>query len=183
ESLTGWVILNGQTIGSATSGASQRANSDTQNLFVYLWTNCASPSSNNHCTVVGGLGASALADFQANKKLTLPDLRDRDLAGRDCMGNTCAGGLLTSNILSGGSDTPDTAAAWGGVANQQTSVTLSQANLPNLNFPVSGIALNNGAVSATSNISVGTGSDAPSINGIMVSNTSAATNISLTGSS
>src|SRR6185437_5878883 len=27
ESLTGWVILNGQPIGSATSGASQRANS------------------------------------------------------------------------------------------------------------------------------------------------------------
>jgi hypothetical protein len=34
EVVTGWVKLNATTIGSATSGATQRANSDTQNLFV-----------------------------------------------------------------------------------------------------------------------------------------------------
>src|SRR5262245_12583154 len=45
ESLAGWVKMNGQTIGSATSGASGRANADTQSLFVYLWTNCT----NAHC--------------------------------------------------------------------------------------------------------------------------------------
>lgn len=154
ETLTGWVILNGQTIGSATSGASQRANADTQNLFVYLWQNCASPSSNNHCTVVGGLGSSALSDFNANKQIMLPDMRDRDVVGRDCMGNICAGGILSTNIASGHGDGPDTAAAWGGLANQTASTTIAQANLPNVNFNVSGISLTNGTVAATANISV-----------------------------
>ena len=141
EILTGWVILNGQTVGSASSGATQRANADTQNLFVYLWTNCATPSSNNHCTVSGGLGANALADFSANKQITLPDMRDSDLVGRDCMGNTCLGGLLASNILSGHGDGVDTPAAWGGLANQTAVTSIAQANLPNVNFTVSGITL------------------------------------------
>src|SRR5947209_1077437 len=35
--LTGFVRLNARTIGSATSGASERANADTQALFEYLW--------------------------------------------------------------------------------------------------------------------------------------------------
>jgi hypothetical protein len=141
EILTGFVRLNGNTIGSASSGASERANADTQNLFVYLWTNCATPSSNNHCAVSGGLGATALADFQANKQITLPDMRDAALVGRDCMGNTCLGGLLSSNILSGHGDGVDTAAAWGGLANQTASTTIAQTNLPNVNFNVSGISL------------------------------------------
>src|SRR5262249_807602 len=38
-SITGWVKANGLTIGSATSGATGRANADTQALYVYLWTN------------------------------------------------------------------------------------------------------------------------------------------------
>jgi len=128
ETLSGWVFLNGQTIGSATSGATGRANADTQNLFVYLWTNC----SNAHCPVVGGRGSSAIADFQANKQITLLDLRDRMPVGRDCMGNTCAGGLLASNISSGGGDGIDTPAATGGAAN----ISIAQTNLPNVNFNV-----------------------------------------------
>src|SRR3974377_1489641 len=40
EVLAGWVTLNGTTIGSATSGGTQRANADTQALFQYLWANC-----------------------------------------------------------------------------------------------------------------------------------------------
>ena len=67
ETLTGWVKANGQTIGSASSGATQRANADTQNLFVYLWSNF----SNAKCPVSGGRGATALADFQANKTIRL----------------------------------------------------------------------------------------------------------------
>lgn len=143
ESLTGWVVLNGQTIGSATSGASGRANADTQNLFVYLWTNCASPSSNNHCAVIGGLGSSALADFNANKQITLPDMRDSIPVGRDCMGNTCLAGILSSNIASGHGDGPDTPAAWGGLANQTTTTTLNIGNLPSFTSTNSGISLSN----------------------------------------
>jgi hypothetical protein len=137
EILTGWVILNGQTIGNPGSGATQRANTDTQNLFVYLWTNCAQPSSNNHCQVVGGIGSSALADYTAGKQITLPDMRDKQPVGRDCMGNICAGNLLALNVTSGNGDGVDTPGATGGVANQ----TIAQANFPNVNFSVSGISV------------------------------------------
>ena len=130
ESLSGWVILNGQTIGSPTSGASGLASATTQNLFIYLWTNCP----NAHCPVTpGGRGLTALADFQANKQLQLMDMRDSMLVGRDCMGNSCRNGILLSNIASGGGDTADTPGAFGGVANQPITLT----NLPNLSLPVS----------------------------------------------
>jgi hypothetical protein len=36
--LSGFVRANGRTIGSATSGATERANSDAQALFEYLWS-------------------------------------------------------------------------------------------------------------------------------------------------
>jgi hypothetical protein len=112
EFVSGWVKLNGQTIGSATSGASGRANSDTQNLFVYLWTNCT----NAHCPVGGGRGATALADFAANKQLTLPDWRARIPVGLDDMGNTPAGILQAKNVTSGGGDGVTTPGATGGEA-------------------------------------------------------------------
>jgi hypothetical protein len=130
EVLAGWVVLNGQTIGSATSGASGFASSTAQALFIYLWTNCP----NAHCPVTpSGRGASALADFSAGKVLQLPDMRDSVMVGRDCMGNTCLGGILLSNITSGGTDTADTPQAFGGVANR----TITLTNLPNLSLPVS----------------------------------------------
>lgn len=118
ETLTGWVKLNSQTIGSAGSGATGRANADTQNLFVYLWTNCT----NAHCPVGGGRGASGLADFQANKQITLPDFRGRAPAGLDDMGASAAGRIASSNVTSGGGDTQTTPAATGGEANHPLTV-------------------------------------------------------------
>jgi hypothetical protein len=111
ETLTGWVRLNSQTIGSPTSGATGRANNDTQNLFVYLWTNYP----NTKCPVSGGRGVSGLADFQANKTIGLPDWRGRGPSGVDDMGNAPAGLLQTLNITSPG-DTVTTPAAYGGQA-------------------------------------------------------------------
>jgi len=113
EVITGWVKINGQTIGSAGSGATGRANADTQNLFVYLWANCT----NAHCPVSGGRGGTALADFNANKQLTLPDWRGRIPVGLDDMGATAAGRIAASNVTSGGGDTPTTPMATGGEAN------------------------------------------------------------------
>jgi len=130
ETVTGWVKLNGTTIGNATSGATGRANADTQNLFVYFWTNCT----NGHCPVSGGRGASALADYSASKTLQVPDMRDRMLAGRDCMDTTCAAGLLASNISSGGGDGVDTPGAFGGGAN----TPITQTYLPNVAVPLTG---------------------------------------------
>lgn len=94
---TGWALCNGTTIGSATSGATQRANADCQALFYLLWAVTS-------LTVSGGRGASAAADWSANKTITTPDLRGRGIAGLDGMGTTAAG-RLTSATISGGADT------------------------------------------------------------------------------
>jgi microcystin-dependent protein len=88
--ITGWVRMNGRTIGSATSGATERANSDVQALFSYLWNTDA------NLAVSGGRGANASADWAANKTVALPDNRGRTLAGLDDMGNTAAGRLTSS---------------------------------------------------------------------------------------
>lgn len=85
--LAGWVRANGRTIGSATSGASERANADAQTLFEYLWDTDANLS------VSTGRGASANADWVANKNIALPDWRGRAIAGADDMGNSPAGRL------------------------------------------------------------------------------------------
>ena len=122
ESLTGWVKCNAQTIGNASSGASQRANSDTQSLFVYLWSNFT----NAHCPVSGGRGSTALSDFSTNKTIQLPDWRARVLSGLDDMGNSAAGIILASNVTSSG-DGPTTPAATGGESNH----TLALAEAPN----------------------------------------------------
>lgn len=119
ETLTGWVKMNGLTIGNATSGATQRANADTQNLFTYLWQNFT----NAHCAVTGGRGVSALADFTAGKTIALPDWRSRGPMGLDDMGNSAAGIIQSGNVTSGGGDGPTTPAAWGGEANHTLALT------------------------------------------------------------
>lgn len=93
--LSGFVRCNGRTIGSATSGATERANADTQALFVHFW------GVDSSLAVSGGRGASGAADFAANKTLTLPDCRGRVVAGLDDMGNSAAG-RLTSSYFGGG---------------------------------------------------------------------------------
>jgi hypothetical protein len=126
ETLTGWVKANALTIGSATSGASERANADTQALFTYLWTNFP----NSKCPVVGGRGATAAADFSASKQITVPDWRGRGPAGLDDMGGAAAGRLLNSNVTSGGGDVVTTPAATGGEANH----TLALVEAPSGQF-------------------------------------------------
>lgn len=120
--LSGWVRENGRTIGSATSGATERANSDTQALYTAIWNGCA----DSQCPVTGGRGASASADFSNNKPISLPDARSRAIVGLDDMGNSAAGRI-----------TGNTTVASGGGAQ---SYTIAQANLPAvaLNLTASG---------------------------------------------
>jgi len=120
---TGWVRQNALTIGSATSGASERANTDCQNLFSFLWQNYP----NAKCPVVGGRGASAGADWTANKQITLPDMRGRGVAGVDGMGNVRANVIPDTNVTSAG-DTGDTGAASGGEANHVLLLTEAPAH-------------------------------------------------------
>ena len=88
--VTGFVRCNGRTIGSATSGATERANADTSALYSFLWNGDA------NLVVSTGRGASAAADFAANKTIALPDFRGRVLAGLDDMGSSAAGRLTAT---------------------------------------------------------------------------------------
>jgi len=72
----GWVMMDDGAIGDASSGASTRANADTESLFTLLWNNVA----DSHCAVSGGRGASAAADFAAHKTIALPKGLGRALA-------------------------------------------------------------------------------------------------------
>jgi microcystin-dependent protein len=113
--LSGFVRSNGRTIGSASSGASERANADCEDLFVHLWTEDANLS------VSTGRGASAAADWAANKTIALPDYRGRALVALDDMGNSAAG-RLTSTYFG-------TAATALGAAGGSESHTLTTAQL------------------------------------------------------
>lgn len=135
DTLSGWVKANGLTIGSATSGATGRANADTQSLYVYLWTICANATANRHCPVLGGIGASAAADFAANKQITVFDMRASIPVGLDDMGASPAGRLLSSNVTSGGGDGPTTPNATGGEANHVLTVAELAAHAHTLTDP------------------------------------------------
>jgi microcystin-dependent protein len=73
---TGWVFFDDGTIGSASSGASTRANADTEALFTLLWNF----TSDANCAVSSGRGVSAASDFAANKTIALPKVLGRALA-------------------------------------------------------------------------------------------------------
>lgn len=100
-SRSGWVRGNGRTIGSASSGASERANNDCQALFEFNWNTY----SDTRCPVVGGRGASATADWAANKQITLIDARFIIPVGLDDMGNTAAGRAANVPVVSGDATT------------------------------------------------------------------------------
>ncbi|XUM21073.1 hypothetical protein ACRAVF_27305 [Bradyrhizobium oligotrophicum S58] len=113
---SGFVRSNGLTIGNATSGATERANADTQALFIYLY------NADGSLVVTGGRSGNALNDFNASKQIALPDLRGRALAGVDDMGGGDAN-RLTSGALAPGRFTL-------GYAGGESGHTLTQAELP-----------------------------------------------------
>lgn len=89
ESIPGWVVANGQTVGNGASGATGLAAAVAANLFAWLWTNFP----NTLCPVAGGRGASPAADFAANKTIQLLDWRGRGFMGTDGMNNGTSGRL------------------------------------------------------------------------------------------
>lgn len=118
--LTGWVRLNGRTIGSPTSGATERANADVQALFQYLW------AADTTLVVVGGRGGSSIADWNANKQLTLPTAQNRALAGLGDMGNTDAALFAGTPFTAGNSTTLGSRLGIG------TPLALARSDLPNV---------------------------------------------------
>lgn len=99
---SGYVRANARTIGSALSGASERANADCEALFLLLWGRY----SDTICPVIGGRGVSAAADWTAGKQLTLPDWRGRQFIAIDTMGNTSANRLANVAFDIGDASTP-----------------------------------------------------------------------------
>jgi hypothetical protein len=80
---SGWVAGTGATIGSAASGATGRANADTQTLFVLWWNdfdNTVLPIQDS-AGVATTRGLTALDDFNANKRLPTFDMRDDFVRG------------------------------------------------------------------------------------------------------
>jgi hypothetical protein len=125
--VTGFVRMNGRTIGSATSGATERANADTAALYDFLWQNLG----DFVCPVAGGRGVSSAADFAANKPMGLPDMRGKAPFGLDDMGNTAAN-IVPSGVVTAGS--PIGVGSYGGVI----SHSISRAELPAISLSVTG---------------------------------------------
>lgn len=94
----GWVLAAGGTIGNASSGGTERAHADTQPLYIGWHKGTASQNalypiqdssgSSSTRTTGGTADENALADYNANKRLPLPDLSGRGFSGLDNMSGT-----------------------------------------------------------------------------------------------
>jgi microcystin-dependent protein len=94
-----WV--DGKTIGDESSGATALASADAIGLFTVLW-NAANVTGSqirlySSTGSVIAKGASAIEDFEAHKRLSLPDKRGRVAIGKDNMGGTSANIVNNSN--------------------------------------------------------------------------------------
>lgn len=144
--LSGWVRANGRTIGSATSGATERANADCEDLFLFLWNNLA----NGQAAVSSGRGATAAADFAANKTIAVPDLRCSTPMGVADMGSSTATGYASAPFAHGAAITAGSLVG----ANTQT---LTTGQLPSHTHPFS--ATSGGGAAHTHSIGGATSSD------------------------
>lgn len=108
---SGWVPMNGGTLGNVGSGATLRANADAEALYAFLFDNV----SDAFATVSGGRGVSATADFAANKTIIVPTMQGYINGGLDDMGGTVANRLQRSTTISttNGSPTATVASAAG----------------------------------------------------------------------
>ena len=104
----GWILMNDGSIGNAGSGATNRANQDTFQLYKTVYDAVV----NTWAPVSGGRTGSATNDFIAGKTLTLPRALGRALA------ESGAGAGLTATALG----------QWSGA--EAYATTLVAANLP-----------------------------------------------------
>jgi hypothetical protein len=87
---------DGKTIGDSFSGASARANDDAQSLFIVLWE-ASGLQVYESSGVLSGRGVSAIADWNAHKRLSLPKINGRTLIGCDNLGGTNVNVVLNAN--------------------------------------------------------------------------------------
>jgi hypothetical protein len=103
----GFVTMNALTIGNASSNAGY-ASADALFLFVANWLGF----SNTQCPILtsGGApttrGANAVADFNANRQLTLPNGKGLSLIGVDTMGGSASSFLTGVPVTIGNATAP-----------------------------------------------------------------------------
>ncbi len=117
---TGWIFFTG-SIGSATSGATTRANADTEALYTLFWNNF----SDTLCPVATGRGANAAADFAANKALTMLDGRGNTFVVAENMGGSNRGNLGSNSSTGGFTGTASLGQSAGQKAHVQTTGELA----------------------------------------------------------
>lgn len=200
---TGYVFSAGKTIGDGSSGATERANADTVDLFTLLWN-----SYTNTELVIqdsGGTpttrGASASNDYAAHKRLPTPDSRGRVRATMDDLGGTAANRLTTAGSgvdgatlgAAGGTEThtlttPELPIHTHAPTDPGHTHTFTGVAHPHT-FPASGFAPVQGgtgsnsytstATTATSSTTA-TGTNAPNTTGITIANAGSGTAHSVT---
>lgn len=100
----GYVWANGNTLGNASSNGTNRANADTQALFNIFWENSTLQLFTSAGSTIAR-GASAAADFAANRAIAAIDKRERASIGVGTMGGTSTPGRVTSASTGGGNAT------------------------------------------------------------------------------
>lgn len=104
----GFIPMNGLTIGNSSSNATAFANGAALFLFVFNWTNF----SNTQCPILTSAGApttrgvNAVADFNANKQLTMPNAKGLGVIGVDTMGGAASTFLNGVPVTIGNTTTP-----------------------------------------------------------------------------
>ncbi len=129
----GWLIQNGDTIGSAGSGAT-KTGAKYRALYAHLYA-----LSDSYAPVSTGRGASANADFDANKTITIPTMVDKSAhgVGTYAAGQTAGAATVTSTGTIGASG----------------ATTLSSSQIPALTYTLSMKGSNVGSQSAHSYLS------------------------------
>lgn len=174
--LTGYVRANGLTIGNVTCGCTERSNADTQTLFIYLW------GADSTLSVSGGRGANGLADFTANKQLTLPDMRGRFIGALDDMGTSSAARLssLMSSTTLGASFSGSLSVLQTNLpAIPPTGLIASPPHSHTLNDPTHTHGVSGGTVGGTTSVGVSAGGIAVPSNDLAIVINSASTGITL----
>jgi hypothetical protein len=120
--LAGAVRANGNTIGNASSSATERANADTVNLFIFLYVSDANLTVSGGRTAPGNTRAAAITDYNLNKTIVLPDARGRSDHALDDNGASAAGRITSTTATPNGT-------TLGAVGGLQT-LAITQGNLP-----------------------------------------------------
>ena len=126
---TGWVFVDGKSIGDVASGATERANADTVNLYVLEWNSYPHSGSGNPGIQDSSgnpttYGTSASNDFSIHKRLLLPDARGRVLACLDNLGGSTASRIT----VAGGNYDGTVMGNSGGLENHTLTVTETAAH-------------------------------------------------------